>query len=317
MHNTWTDAENFLLVEKLVSKSEEEAWREVAEKCDGSGTFETEGFKCKAVRKYAAYHNVAVETVDVDTVANSPQGLEGWAEMTVVVPGIEESKPATPQGKTPDPAEPDAKQPAAKSKAKAKAKSKSKPAKAAKREPTSLQGLENKSKEILTHLQWSSQVMEKMAGAGDAIPSEWRWAKSFMEDYNVTMNRFKEPLNPDDGGDDLTSFVDELKLHVIGKTGIKALKKTYGDRYETMLTLFTDRCYTTAAQYLGLLNHRCFKEGPGPHKPKDYFLEIPESFVFGGFVGIPKREIFPNTVGLASQVEQHCDEGAQHGPGYG
>ena len=38
MHNTWTDAENFLLVEKLVQKSEEEAWREVAEKCDGSSS---------------------------------------------------------------------------------------------------------------------------------------------------------------------------------------------------------------------------------------------------------------------------------------
>jgi hypothetical protein len=301
MHNTWTDAENFLLVEKLVAKSEEEAWREVAEKCDGSGTFESEGFKCKAVRKYAAYHNVPVESVDVDTVANSPQGLEGWAEMNIVVPGIEESKPATPcQGKTPDPAEPEAPVPKGKAKAKAKAKSKSKPAKAAKREPTAMQGLENKSKEILTHLQWSSQVMEKMAGSGDAIPSEWRWAKSFMEDYNLTMNRFKESLKPDDGGDDLTSFVDELKLHVIGKTGIKALKKTYGDRYETMLTLFTDRCYTTAAQYLDLFNNGFFgnrttqtHRRDGPHKPEYYFLETtPETFVFGKFVGPTKREIF-------------------------
>ena len=257
MHNTWTDAENFLLVEKLVQKSEEEAWREVAEKCDGSGTFESEGFKCKAVRKYAAYHNVAVESVDVETVANSPQGLEGWAEMNVVVPGIDDSKPATPC--TGHPTEPDAQQPTAKGKAKSKAKAKSKPAKAAKREPTALQTLENKSKEILTHLQWSSQVMEKMAGSGDAIPSEWRWAKTFMEDYNSTMNRFKDSLKPDDGGDDLSAFVDELKLHVIGKTGIKALKKTYGDRYDTMLTLFTDRCFSTGAQYLGgLLNNIFF-----------------------------------------------------------
>ena len=73
------------------------------------------------------------------------------------------------------------------------------------------------------------------------------------------MNRFKDSLKPDDGGDDLSAFVDELKLLVIGKTGIKALKKTYGDRYETMLTLFTDRCFSTGAQYLGgLLNNIFF-----------------------------------------------------------
>ena len=88
--------------------------------------------------------------------------------MNVVVPGIDDSKPATPiQG---HPTEPDAQQPAAKGKAKSKAKAKSKPAKAAKREPTALQTLENKSKEILTHLQWSSQVMEKWLVQGMPFP---------------------------------------------------------------------------------------------------------------------------------------------------
>ena len=107
MHNTWTDAENYLLVEKLVSKTEEEAWKEVAEKSDGSGTYETESYKCKAIRKYAIYNGLAVEAVTLETVQSSPEGLVGWAEMNVVVPGIDSTPkpPATPQAAAAVPSE--------------------------------------------------------------------------------------------------------------------------------------------------------------------------------------------------------------------
>ena len=106
MHNTWTDAENYLLVEKLVSKTEEEAWKEVAEKCDSSGTFETESYKCKAIRKYAIYHGLNWEGATLETVKSSPAGLAGWAEMNVVVPGIDQTTPATPRSAVPSAATP-------------------------------------------------------------------------------------------------------------------------------------------------------------------------------------------------------------------
>ena len=123
-----------------------------------------------------------------------------------------------------------------------------------------------------------------------------------MEDYNSTMNRFKDSLKPDDGGDDLSAFVDELKLHVIGKTGIKALKKTYGDRYETMLTLFTDRCFSTGAQYLGGLLNNIFFEGLGHPKILIIFLkDLKLSFLLSGnLIGLPQSEIFDNLLGLAN-----------------
>lgn len=92
LYNTWTEADNYLLVEKLVSKCEEESWNDVAELVDSSGTFETESFKCKAVRKYAFFHGVPVESCKVQEVAATPQGLQGWAEMNVCIPGLNDGE---------------------------------------------------------------------------------------------------------------------------------------------------------------------------------------------------------------------------------
>ena len=53
-------------------------------------------FRLKARRKYAVVNGLKFEDVTVEEVETSPQGLKGWAEMVVTVPGIEEaqSKPA-------------------------------------------------------------------------------------------------------------------------------------------------------------------------------------------------------------------------------
>ena len=68
----------------------------MAEMCDTNATYETESFKCKALRKYAAYHGKELQNVTMDEVAQSPQGLQGWGEMEVIVRGINESMPPTP-----------------------------------------------------------------------------------------------------------------------------------------------------------------------------------------------------------------------------
>ncbi|CAK9051241.1 Uncharacterized protein SCF082_LOCUS28143 [Durusdinium trenchii] len=271
--NTWTDAENYLLVEKLVSKIEVEAFKEVAEMVDGSGTFQTESFRMKAMRKFAVYHNLQLEEVNYDDVANSPQGLRGWGEMNIAVPGIAgegggHASPVEPAPTLPpvDPEGgeaggltiPNKQQPKGRGKGgprKRGADNKDAPApkRKVKKELTAEQSAEASSKQILTHLQWSQQIMQKVAGDGDDIPSEYRWAKSFLEDYRDCLSRFKDAVAPcGDGGDDLIEFVDELKLCVISKGGMKTLKKGYGDRYVSMLSLFVDRCQKIAAEKLGM-----------------------------------------------------------------
>ncbi|CAK9016517.1 unnamed protein product [Durusdinium trenchii] len=251
--NTWTEADNFLLVEKLVSKTEEEAWREVAEMTDGSGTYETESFKCKAVRKFAAHHGLQVEEVNIDDVVKSPLGLRGWGDYNIVVPGVSDhtlSEAATEPadaGKDADTTG-DGSVPRPKAKAKAKAKGKggkvpgSERPKKPKKELSTEQMSEQQSKEILTKLQRSQQIMEKISHMGDELPSQFSWARGFLEEYKDLLNRFKDALTPSEGAEqDLTEFVDELKLNVITKAGLRSLKKEYGKNYESMLALFVDR----------------------------------------------------------------------------
>lgn len=245
---------------------------------DGSDAYATQAFKCKAVRKWAAYFGVAVETVKIDEVAKSPHGIRGWAEMAVTVPGINDKD----DGKS------TAEMPAGSAKAKAKGKGKAKPkaqpaadhgghggdpdvfgdaapdaepkdppttsgrksGKRVKKEPSQVQQNENKSKEILAQLQRSQQIMDKIACHGDAIPSEWKWAKTFLNEFQSHLLTFKDALEKTEG-EDLSEFADELRINMIDRSGMKAFKKKLGDRYGEMLTLFVDRCSSVAAQNLG------------------------------------------------------------------
>lgn len=271
--NSWTEAENYLLVEKLVSKTEQEEWKEMATMVDKSDTYATQAYKCKAMRKYASYYGVPMESVKIEDVAKSPHGIRGWAEMSVIVPGVnDKDKDDASSAKTPKP------KGGAKAKAKAKAKAltdgvddsaaageeqsggdpNEQPAprrgsggKRVKKEMTTTQVNEGKSKEMMAQIQKSQQIMDKIAAYGDGIPSEWKWAKGFLQEYLDLSKDMKSALE-NQGGEDLTEFVDQLKLCMIDKSGLKTLKKNLGDTYGQLLTLFVDRCASLAAQNLGL-----------------------------------------------------------------
>lgn len=265
-------------MEKLTARCEEEAWKEVAEMCDQSMTFQSASFRCKAVRKFAAFHNRPLESVTAEEVEKSPQGLRAWGEMAVVVPGLVESAtPATPSGSStgtatpvptggaPNPpiSETEGEKPKGRrgrGKTKTNNDGTEEPApkkKKAKKELTGEQQQEKDAKEILAQYQWSSQIMEKAATQGDSLPSEWKWAKPFLEEYRDFCAKFKLALVSEDGsGENIVDFVDELKLCIINKS-TRSLKKSYGNRYESLLALFVDRCKATTAQTLGSCV-RCF-----------------------------------------------------------
>ena len=250
-------------MEKLVSKCEKEAWKEMAISVDNSSTFDTEASKCKAMRTYACYYQIPLDSVKIEDVAKSPHGIQGWCEMNVTVPGINDKV--------------DTSQPAAKVKAKAKAKDKAKKPGAdepdvgdgetkdqeegkhrkhgqkqgnkVKKEITPVKAAEDQSKDIMAQLQKSQQIMDKVSGSGDELPSEWRWAKTFLTEWSQLLKNFQDALVPSDG-EDLRDFADELKIALIDKTGMRSFKKKYGDQYGNMMILFADRCGSIGAQKL-------------------------------------------------------------------
>eukprot|EP00435_Cladocopium_sp_Y103_P070031 s12_g34.t1 len=254
--NSWTEAYNYLLVEKLVTKCEEEVWKEMAVMVDQGATFETESFKCQAMRKYAAYYKMPVENVTMEMVTTSPRGVRGWCEIQVTVPGISDKTTDTSGDKDEDQTGTtktrkgkrgaESAGSAAEPSPKAKAKAKSKPTK---KEPTALQASESASKVILGQLARSQQIMNKICSHGDEIPSEWRWAKPFLEEYRECIGKFADALVSEDS-QDLTEFVDNLKLSSLDKKTMATFKKSYKDNYTTLLALFVDRTSSLASQKL-------------------------------------------------------------------
>ncbi|CAJ1418628.1 unnamed protein product [Effrenium voratum] len=258
-YNSWTEAENFLLVEKLVSQSSEEAWREVAESADNSATYELESYRTKACRKYAVVHGLSLEAVDITKVEQSMHGIKGWAEMNVVVAGINDGARDTPNPviRPPAPLEAGATEgeggpePKSKARAKGKAKANSKrqsKGKVAKKEGADAKELEKEVRENLMKMQRSQSLMENVCGSGSELPSEYTWTKPFLDEYAQLAKAFKDALTPEDGGEDLLPFVNELKLAALSPSALKSTKKAWGDKYQNMLTLFNDRCGKACCQ---------------------------------------------------------------------
>ena len=57
---------------------------------DNSDTLKLESYRLKAMKKYAASMQIPFDSVTLEDVESSPQGLQGWAEMQVAVPGIDD-----------------------------------------------------------------------------------------------------------------------------------------------------------------------------------------------------------------------------------
>ncbi|CAJ1382340.1 unnamed protein product [Effrenium voratum] len=243
--NDWTEAYNYLLVEKLVTSTNEESWKDVVAMHDSSATFETESVRCKAMRKFAAFHNKAVESCTIEEVVGSPHGIAGWAEMQIAVPGVDDGAGSAPG--TPAPNASDPKEKPKNSKARGGAKGAAKPK--AKKELSQEKEAENFAKEMMCKVQKSQQIMDKILNLGDDLPSAWKWAKTFLQDYAQLTAEFKDALSPKEG-DSLKDFVDELRLTLISPANLKTFKKLYGDRYLPLMLLFRDRCQNIVAQTL-------------------------------------------------------------------
>ena len=179
-HNSWTDATNYLLVEKLVSMSHQESWSDVAEMCDNHATYQTESFKCKALRKFAAYHGKELQNVTIDEVVPVAAGVGGLGEMDVIVRGVNDSMPATPAtSSTGTPVvgggdDGETKPNRRRGKGGGGGDGEKPPRKKTKKELTGLQLAEADAKQMLSNLAWSAQIVEKAAGQADQFPSQWQ-----------------------------------------------------------------------------------------------------------------------------------------------
>ncbi|CAE7837059.1 unnamed protein product [Symbiodinium sp. CCMP2592] len=256
--NRWARAENFLLVERLSSSTQEEEWQEVASQMDSSPTYETEAYQSRARRKYAAAKGLPFETVTLK-------------QMVITVPGIEvveDDKDAKATNRKPnkrkvpkdfeEAPDEDAKTTEKDKKGKTDKDKKGKTEKDNKKEPAkpkakakakqegSVKEAENAARTVVLQIQRASQTVERLQAA---LHGE-QWAAPLMKEFDSLQAALKMQVTPTDG-DDLGEFVSELKIAVFSGTGAsstKTLKKDYKDRYLPLLTMFKDRCQGAAQQ---------------------------------------------------------------------
>ena len=263
-YNNWTRCQNYLLVEKLSSTSTKEEWAEIMEKVDSSDSLKLESYRLKAMRKYAIVRGVPLESVDFEDIQNSPQKVDGWAEMNVAVPGIDssatEDETSTAGGTTPvTPARPNPKARTAPTKKRQAPEGEPGPEVTTKRisstrRKTSAEAAANKlqeerSKELLCLTQRADQVTAGICSSADSFPSQYSWARPLLEEFKNLQQSYADALKPPIG-EDLTEFVNELRLSVISPVAMKSIKKNYRDNYFRMVTLFNDRCGTICEQCL-------------------------------------------------------------------
>ena len=256
-YNSWTDAETYLLVERLSSTSTSEEWQEVVEMIDESETFALESFRLKAKRKFAIANKLSLEEVALEDVQGSPQGLQGWADMVISVPGIEQvddgssvasvACPVTPASKADkrkrEASPPTGEKPAGKQGGNGKGKAKPKSSAASKHNKEQ----EKKAKELLCMLERSQQIVDRVVGEADRFPSEWTWCKPLLQEFRCKQEEFQKTLNPA-GAEDLTEFINEFRLSIITPAALKDLKKNHKDNYFQLLSVFIDRCNSICEQ---------------------------------------------------------------------
>ena len=209
-YNKWTKAENFLLVEKLSSSTQEEEWAEIATQCDLSPTYETEAFQAKTRRKFGGRQWCALRVG------------HGYAEMIITVPGIEvveDDKDAKASTRKPSkrklPKEKDIEEAPVPEEAKTTEKEKkpkvekdnkkeqNKPkAKAKAKQEGSVKDAEAAARTVVLQIQRASETVERLQGA---LHGEQR-ATPLMKEFDSLQAALKLQVQPTDG-DDLSEFV--------------------------------------------------------------------------------------------------------------
>ncbi|CAJ1334196.1 unnamed protein product [Effrenium voratum] len=222
-YNAWTEADNYLLVESLVSQTSEEAWREVAESSDSSATYELEAYRTKARRKYAVVHGLALEAVNLETVEKSTHGIKGWAEMNVVVPNINDgARDAVPKAK-------------AKGKARAKANVKG--------SGPDVKELEKEARESLMKSEPDGERLRLWFGH----PLRVRGRSLSWRSTRPWRRASRRPCSPRTAKTSLLLSTSS-SLRPSPRPPSRTSKKTWGDKYHNMLTLFNDRCSRICGQ---------------------------------------------------------------------
>jgi hypothetical protein len=211
-YNTNLKAGVFLFMDRLIKTECKKTWEMVAENSTQVNIWEERAKECRARRNMALAHGVHMDTVRLEDVTSSEQGLEGWACVKV---GVD----VTGGG--------------AQGKARAKAKPKAKAGAAQGSTTKNINGLEKRLKEALAQEMYINNETEELKEQRTADPDRWIWAGNFFDQCEAEKDKVGEAKGLD--------FYKKFAAAALSPEAMKRLRKECADNYHTELVRSVDK----------------------------------------------------------------------------
>jgi hypothetical protein len=231
-YNSFMKTPVYLFIRRLMSSSSVKEWRQTVESSKSENLWDARAKQCRAITNFAIMAGRKVDSVSLEEVVESSIGLDGWAASFAC--GTVAKAGAKAGGKA-----------GAKGGAKAGAKVGGRPSnmaledgedpspkvpKATKANPVAK--AEREAKELLSKITALDNERVRLQQHCDENPDSMSWAETFL----ATMKALDSEIQLSTGS--MGNFVADFKAHALSATGMRTLKKTFGDTYLEKLLLF-------------------------------------------------------------------------------
>ena len=215
-HHNWLGAVQVLYIKKLINSICRKEWAQIASQSVEVNLWEERAKECRAKRAFALAKHINMDSVKIEDVRSSPEGLDTWASCTV----------SATMGSVP--------KPRAKAKAKAGASSNS--------GGPSVGRCETKLKSLIGTEILTLKTYSDLCKNVEQNPDKFSWATAVLADTAKQKEAVDTVANDD--------FLQKFKAAALCPAHMKELKKEMGDNYMAKMMTITER-FQEAVEAMG------------------------------------------------------------------
>ena len=262
--SSWLNAEVFLYIRRLMDAQSKTQWLEAVESYSTENLWSARMHEERAKANYAVVKGLPRGTVTLETIEATPEGLQGWASMTVASPPVVGRPPKAIAGTKPEPkakargvkrgasqdldddeTDADAAE-TAPSEQSPRDVGKPKPKRKSQAAPPLLLA-EKQSKAMLAVIAQCEFDSSNISAAVAADNAAWTWAADFLQQATALQNQLSEK------GSALGSFLPEYRNACLDAARMRALKKKLGDDMLPKLNVMVETMNPIVVQWQEVL----------------------------------------------------------------
>ena len=215
-HHNWLGAVQVLYIKKLINSICRKEWAQIASQSVEVNLWEERAKECRAKRAFALAKQIHIDSVKIEDVRSSPEGIDTWASCTL----------SATMGSVP--------KPRAKAKAKAGASSNS--------GGPSVGRYEIKLKSMIGTEILTLKTYNDLCKKVEQNPDKFSWATAVLADTAKQKEALDAVANDD--------FLQKFKAAALCPAHMKELKKEMGDNYMAKMMTITAR-FQEAVEAMG------------------------------------------------------------------